>query len=270
MTPGRMLDLARNIERHVARDDVDAVVVTHGTDTVEETALMVDLLVATPKPVVFTAAMRNLSETGADGPRNLADAVRVAIHPESRDRGAMLVVNERIHAARYVTKTNTVNPETFASPEYGPLGQVTGKGVRYLHEAPARRHMRASSIESNIPVVSGVAGSDSTLLDWHIGRGVAGIILEGSGSGNVPAEMADGLSRAIAAGIPVVLTTRVASGFLAPTYGTGAASGGGFDLARLGVIPSLYWRAPKARIALMVALGAGMPHSELAEFFATP
>lgn len=270
MTPERMLDLTRNIRRHVEREDVDAVVVTHGTDTVEETALMVDLMVDTPKPVVFTAAMRNLSETGADGPRNLADAVRVAIHPESRGRGAMLVVNERIHAARYVTKTNTVNPQTFESPEYGPIGQVTGKGVRYLHDAPARRWFGKESIKPGIAVVSGVTGSDSAQLDWHVERGVAGIILEGSGSGNVPAGMAGGLSRAIDAGIPVVLTTRVANGFLAPTYGTGAASGGGFDLVRMGVIPSLYWRAPKARIALMVALGAGMRQDELETFFSAP
>lgn len=270
MTPARMLDLTRNVQHHVDRDDVDAVVVTHGTDTVEETSLMVDLLVDTPKPIVFTAAMRNLSETGADGPRNLADAVRVAVNPASRNRGALLVVNERIHSARYVTKTNTVNPQTFESPEYGPVGQVTGKGVRYLHEGPPRRHLTPSGIRVDIPVVSAVAGTDSAVLDWYIERGVAGIVLEGSGSGNVPAEVADGITRAIEAGIPVVLTTRVGNGFLAPTYGTGAASGGGFDLLRMGVIPSMYWRAPKARIALMVALGAGMPTDDLASFFREP
>ena len=163
-----------------------------------------------------------------------------------------------------------MNPQTFDSPEYGALGQVTAKGTHFLHDAAVRRHLDAVAIPDTIPVVSAVAGSNADVLDWYVERGVAGIVLEGSGSGNVPAEMAPGISRAIEAGIPVVLTTRVAGGFLSPTYGTGAASGGGFDLVRMGVIPSLYWRSPKARIALMVALGAGMPPGDLQDFFAGP
>lgn len=270
MTPEAMFGLVRNIQRHVDRPDVAGVVVTHGTDTVEETSLMADLLLATTKPVVFVAAMRNLSETGADGPRNLADAVRVATHEDSGTRGVTLVVNEAIHSARYVTKTNTVNPQTFQSPEYGAIGQVTGTGIRYFHPVPERPLMTVREIDTRVPVIAAVAGSDSGVIDWHVAQGVAGIVLEGSGAGNIPAEMMPGVERAIGHGIPVVLTTRVQNGFLSPTYGTGAASGGGFDLVRLGVIPSMYWRAAKARIALIVALGAGYSGEALRELFASP
>lgn len=270
MAPDAMFGLVRNVQRHADRPEVAGIVVTHGTDTVEETSLMAHLLLTTTKPVVFVAAMRNLSETGADGPRNLADAVRAAVHGDSAGRGVTLVVNEAIHSARYVVKTNTVNPQTFQSPEYGPIGQVTGTGIRYFHSLPERPAITVRDIDTRVPVVSAVAGSDARIIDWYIDQGVAGIVLEGSGAGNVPAEVTPGVKRAIDRGIRVVLTTRVQNGFLSPTYGTGAASGGGFDLIRLGVIPSMYWRAPKARIALMVALGAGYANEELMELYADP
>lgn len=270
MTPQMMFDLTAEISRQADRPEVAGVVVTHGTDTVEETALMAQLLVNTVTPIVFTAAMRNLSETGADGPRNLADAIRVAAHPEARSRDVMLVVNETIHSARHVTKTNTVNPNTFRSHEYGPVGQVTARDVRFLHPSSARNVIAADSIVPEVAVVSSISGLGPEIIDWHLSRNVAAIVVEGSGAGNVPSSLMEGIGRAIDAGIPVVLTTRVANGFLSPTYGTGAASGGGFDLVRMGAIPSYYWRAPKARIALMVALGAGMSTDELRDLLSAP
>lgn len=270
MTPQMMFDLVTETLRQVERDDVHGVVVTHGTDTVEETSLMADLLLDTKKPVVFTAAMRNLSETGADGPRNLADAIRVAASPDANGRDVMLVVNEGIHSARYVTKTNTVNTSTFQSPDFGPIGQVTSNGIRFLHFSPQREVVRADRIVSDVAVVSAVAGVGPEILEWHVERGVAGIVLEGSGAGNIPGTLLPGVPRVLESGIPIVLTSRVASGFLSPTYGTGGASGGGFDLMRMGVIPSVYWRSPKARIAMMVALGAGLSQNALRELLARP
>jgi L-asparaginase len=121
-----------------------------------------------------------------------------------------------------------------------------------------------------VPIVSAPAGATADVIDWYVDQGVDGLVIEGSGAGTVPAEVVPGVERAIRAGVPVVLATRVQNGFLSPTYGTGAASGGGFDLMRSGVIPSMYWRAPKARIALMVALGAGMPDGDLRELFRAP
>lgn len=270
MRPDVMFSLVQRIRHHIERDDIAGIVVTHGTDSVEEASLLADLLLDTRKPVVFVAAMRNLSETGADGPRNLADAIRVAVERDAASRGVVLVVNEQIHSARHVTKTNTVNPQTFLSPEYGPVGQVTGRGVRWLHPVPQRPAIPADRIATNIPVISAPVGTDSRLIDWVVEQGVAGIVLEGSGAGNVPMEMVPGIAKALDQGIPVVLTTRVQHGFLSPTYGTGSASGGGFDLLRMGVIPSMYWRAPKARIALMVAVGAGIDIDQMRELFRTP
>lgn len=270
MTPAMMFDLAQEARRTLARPDVTGVVITHGTDTVEETGLMTELLSESGKPVVFVVAMRNLSEISADGPRNLADAVRIAAAPESRGRGALLVVNETIHSARYVTKTNTVNPATFLSPDYGPAGLVPANGIHYLHPAPERRILHAPSIAGPIPVIKAISGSDSSMIDWVCEGEARGIVLEGSGAGNVPAEMLPGIERAIDKEIPVVLTSRAMFGFLAATYGSGGAAGGGHDLVRLGVIPAHHLPSQKARIALMVALGAGMPHDDIRALFAHP
>lgn len=270
MTPAMMFDLAREAAAVLERDDVAGVVITHGTDTVEETGLMADLVIASDKPVVFVAAMRNLSEAGGDGPRNLADAIRVAADPGSRGRGALLVVNETIHAARHVTKTNTVNPATFQSPDYGPVGLVQGSGIFPLHPAPPRRTLALERLEERVAIVKAVSGSDGEELAWLCDRGVRGIVLEGSGAGNVPASMLSSIEAAIRSGVAVVLTSRVLWGFLSPTYGSGGASGGGFDLVRLGVIPAMHLPAQKARIALMLALGAGLGTDEIRDLLAAP
>lgn len=270
MTPGMMFQLVQEARRTLERPDVTGVVITHGTDTVEETGLMAELLSESDKPVVFVVAMRHLSEVSADGPRNLADAVRVAAAPESRGRGALLVVNETIHSTRYVTKTNTVNPATFLSPDYGPTGMVPANGIRYLHPAPERRILSVSSVAEPVPVIKAVSGSDSSFIDWVLEQGAKGIVLEGSGAGNVPAGMLPGIESAIAKDIPVVLTSRAMFGFLSATYGSGGAAGGGHDLVRLGVIPGHHLPSQKARITLILALGAGMSHDDIHTLFAHP
>jgi L-asparaginase len=270
MAPAMMFGVVREVRAALDRADVAGVVITHGTDTIEETGLMAELLVESDKPVVFVASMRNLSELSPDGPRNLRDAVSVAADPASRGRGALVVVNETIHAARYVIKTNTVNPHTFLSPDYGPVGMIPGTGIRYLHRPPDRRTFDAPALGGPVHIVKAVSGSDSAMIHWLIDQGTRGIVLEGSGAGNVPSDMMDGIERAIGAQIPVVLTSRTVWGFLSPTYGSGAASGGGFDLMRMGVIPASHLPSPKARIALMVALGAGLSHDSIRELLATP
>jgi L-asparaginase len=270
MTPGMMFDLVQETQVILDRPEVAGVVITHGTDTVEETGLMAELMVDSEKPVVFVAAMRNLSEISSDGPRNLLDAATVAAAPESRGRGALVVVNETIHAARYIIKANTVNPETFLSPDYGPVGMIPANGLRYLHLPPVRRTFQVPSLGGPVHIVKAVSGSDSAMIDWLLDQGTLGIVLEGSGAGNVPSDMMDGIERALAANVPVVLTSRTVWGFLAATYGSGGASGGGFDLMRIGVIPASHLPSAKARIALMVALGAGLSHDCIRELLATP
>ena len=270
MTPSMMFDLAQEIQTVLDRSDVTGVVVTHGTDTVEETGLMAELLVESDKPVVFVAAMRNLSELSPDGPRNLYDAVFIAADPGSVGRGVLVVANETIHAARYVIKANTVNPETFHSPDYGPAGLMSGSTLRYLHPPPVRRVLKAKNLGGPVHIVKAVSGSDSEIIHFLIGKGTRGLVLEGTGAGNIPDDMVEGVERALAEGIPVILTSRTIWGFLSATYGTGEASGGGFDLLRMGVIPANHFPSQKARIALMVGLGAGLSHDDLRDLLATP
>ena len=258
MTPTMMAELVVTAIAELVKNRVSGVVVTHGTDTVEETAMLAWTLNRTDEPIVFTAAMRNLSDVGPDGARNLRDAIRVAAAPESINRGAMLVVNETIHDARFVTKTNTVNPATFLSPHGGPIGEVNAMGVRYFAPPAARNTVEGRDVAGTVPIVKTWTGMDATLFDWWRDQGIDGIVIEGSGAGNVPGEAMPGITRPVDSGIPVVLTTRCIGGPLAPIYGTGGATGGGHDLMEVGVIPASRFTSQKARIALMVLLGAGI------------
>lgn len=267
MTPGMMLNLIESAIAELATEEVSGVVVTHGTDTVEETAMLAWMLNPSDKPIVFTAAMRNLSDAGPDGPRNLRDAIRVAVSPEAAGRGSLLVVNETIHDARYVTKTHTVNPATFQSSHGGPVGEVTAAGVEFLRPPSGRRVLEQRRSGGAVPIVKSYTGMDAAVLDWNRERGVDGVVIEGSGAGNVPGGLLPGIERLIAAGIPVVLTTRCIGGPLAPVYGTGGASGGGHDLMRAGVIPASRLTSPKARIALLALLGAGMSRDDIDAWF---
>jgi len=255
MTPAMMFELAQLLNQELARPEITGAVVTHGTDTVEETSFLVDLVVQSDKPVVFAVAMRNLSELGADGPRNLLDAVLVAASSNSRRYGSMLVINQSVHAARYVTKTHTVNPDAFESPDYGPIGLMAHDGVRFLRPPFARRPLSPGRIEPEVFLYKSSSGGDERPLLWSISAGYKGIVVEGSGAGNVPAAVLPGIRAALEAGLPVALTSRSIRGFLSPTYGSGGAAGGGWDLAQLGVILADHLPAQKARIKLMVALG---------------
>jgi L-asparaginase len=267
MTPSMMVDLIINAVAELAKDKVSGVVITHGTDTVEETAMLAWMLNPTQEPIVFTAAMRNLSEAGPDGPRNLRDAVRVAASSHAAGRGAILVVNETIHDARYVTKTNTVNPATFQSPHGGPAGEVTAAGIEFFRPPSQRPFLASQRVAGNVPIVKTWTGMDTSVLDWYRASGVDGVVIEGSGAGNVPGELLPGIRRLIDAGVPVVLTTRCIGGPLAPVYGTGGASGGGHDLMAAGVIPASRLTSQKARVALVALLGNGLSTEQIDGWF---
>ncbi len=267
MTPAMMVDLITHAVAELARGKVSGVVVTHGTDTVEETAMLAWMMNPSEKPIVFTAAMRNLSESGPDGPRNLRDAVRVAASSDATRRGAMLVVNETIHDARYVTKTNTVNPATFQSMHGGPIGEVTAASTEFFRPPSERHPLSSQRVSGNVPIVKTWTGMDASVLDWYRESGVNGVVIEGSGAGNVPGELLPGIRRLIEARVPVVLTTRCIGGPLAPVYGTGGASGGGHDLMEAGVVPASRLTSQKARVALLALLGNGMTAERIHGWF---
>lgn len=217
------LTLARRVAELAARDDVDAVLVTHGTDTLEESAYLLHLLVPTDKPVVVVGAMRPADAPGADGPSNLLNAVRVAAHPSSRGLGTLVVVGEEIHSAREVRKEHTSRVEAFGSP-HGPLGEVAGGVPRYAH-MPRQLHGAASAYDlealeglDDLPPVEVLvtrAGMPSALVDAVVATGARGIVHVGPGAGNVPDRVAEALDRARATGVVVVRSSRVARGTVA-------------------------------------------------------
>jgi len=244
-----------------ARDnDADAVVVTHGTDTLEETAFVTDLLCASvDRPVVVTGSMRNAGQPDGDGPRNLRDAFTVAHDPRSSAYGTVVVLDGTIHAARWVTKTDTQSVHTFASPSGHALGHVDGGRVTFSGAPPPR--VQARCVErAPVAIVPSHGDVDPALVDWHLERGVEGIVLEGSGAGNVHAALVPGVERAIGRGVPVVVVSRCATGAVAPVYG---GPGGGHGLAALGVIAGGALDARRARLALALA-----PDDRLRDWFA--
>ncbi|HEX9189726.1 MAG TPA: asparaginase [Vicinamibacteria bacterium] len=251
VTPAWMWRLRARVEEVLDDPATAGVVVTHGTDTLEETAFLLDLTVASPKPVVLCGAMRTFSDPGWDGPANLTSAVRAAAHPAAAGRGALVVVGEEIHAARRVRKVHTQRLDAFRS-ELGPAGALDRGRVRF-HDAPSRGPiLRPRRLVTAVDLHVLAAGSDDALLRASLDRGARGLVLEGTGAGNVPPGALPGIRAALRARVPVVVASRCAGGRVAPLYGF---EGGGQRLAEMGAILAGDLGGPKARIKLMVALG---------------
>ena len=268
VTPEVMVATARAARQALVDEGVDGVVITHGTDTTEETLYLVDLLAgdATDRgAIVVACAMRSAGEVGADGPRNLLNAARIATDPAARGRGALLSVNDEIHCARWVTKTDTTNVSTFRSWPGGPVGFVDLGTPRFVLDTPARPP-HGDDIDTNVALVKVYTGMDDALLRWLVDeQGIHGLVLEGTGAGNVPGRIVDGIDHAVDAGIPVVVASRCVTGKPQPIYG---GPGGGVTLAEHGVIRSNGLNAPKARLALMVALGIDPDPERVRAWFA--
>ena len=260
----RMWALRARLRELVAEPGVHGVVVTHGTDTIEETAYLVARSVLTTKPIVFTGAMRNLSELGWDGPANLVDAVRVAAHPEAGVYGVMLVMNGRAYSALDVTKSHTHVLDAFESPGLGPVADVDDEAVIFRRALPVRRALLTpEALAGPIDIIGAWAGADARLLDAVLPT-ARGVVIEALGRGNVPTLMADALPKWIEARKAVVITSRTGRGRVGQTYGY---PGGGRRLGELGAIFAGAQRPTQARIDLMLALGAGLDGTALAEVF---
>ncbi|HUL79628.1 MAG TPA: asparaginase, partial [Vicinamibacteria bacterium] len=251
VTPAWMWRLRARALEVLDDPDVDGLVITHGTDTVEETAYLLDLTVASPKPVVLCGAMRTFSDPGWDGPANLTSAVRTAAHPEAGGRGALVVVGEEIHAAARVRKAHTQRLDAFRS-SLGPVGVLDRSRVRFLTPPSRGLVLCPRRLVTAVDLHLLAAGSDAGLLHASLARGARGLVLEGTGAGNVPPAVLPGIRAALRARVPVVVVSRCAEGAVAPLYGF---EGGGQRLAEMGAIPGGDLGGPKARIRLMVALG---------------
>ena len=260
-----LIELATEIEGRID-EGATGVVVTQGTDTIEETCFVLDLLVDRDAPVVVTGAMRNPTLPGAEGPANLLASVRVATGGAARGLGTMVVLNDEIHAARFVQKTHTSNPATFRSPLAGPVGYVFEDNVRIVTRPVGRRHIELPEETRDHPVALYTVGlgDDGRLLE-QIGRlGYEGLVIEAFGVGHVPSVMAEPLeSRANE--MPVVLASRTGSGEVhRETYGfTGSES----DLLERGLINAGMLDGPKARLFLSLLLRSGASKEEVAGEF---
>lgn len=264
MTVERMWSLRNRIREHLARPDVTGVVVTHGTDTLEESAYLVARSLPAERPIVFTGAMRTVSDLGWDGPANLLEAVRVAASPVTRGFGAMVVISGQIFAALDATKTNTHLLDAFESPGFGPLG-VLDEGELIVHREmpPMPPVIRPTDLATPVDIIFVAAGSDARLLDAS--RECAkGVVVAAMGRGNVPPALVPAIERWISDDKPVVLTSRTQGGRVGHTYGY---VGGGKRLEEIGAIFGGSRRAQQARIDLMLALGAGMKMDAIRDMF---
>lgn len=252
MTIARMWELREEILRAFA-GGCDGVVVTHGTDTIEETAYLLDRSLPPAVPVVVTGAMRNSSELSWDGPANLLAAIQVAASPEARGRGGMVVMDERIVQGAEVVKTHTEEAGTFRSPNWGPLGVVDKGEVLFYRESRRREPLTPPRPALPVDLVKIVAGADSRMIEASLRSGAVGIVIEALGRGNVPPEVVPGVRAWTDAGRPVVIASRSLRGRVLDTY---AYPGGGHELREMGAIFADHLAGQQARIELMLAVGA--------------
>lgn len=265
MTPEIWMELAARANALLAESDVAGVVVTHGTDTLEETAYFLDLTVESEKPVVVVGAQRAPTMSDTDGPRNMLDAVRVVVSDEAVGMGTMVVMNGQINAAREVTKTNTLDVETFQTLDFGLLGLADIEAVRF-YRAPVRRQTIPLPMGAQLPrvvILSEYAGSDGRMLELLLEAGeVDGVVVAGLGLAHVSTPTLEVLRRVRAAGLPVVVASRVPTGRIVPLYGNN------IDLLDIGAVQADNLSPWKARVLLMVTMTHTRDVERLRRYFA--
>ncbi len=262
MTLKTLVQMSERADALLARPDVDGLVVTHGTDTLEESAFFIHLTVSSAKPVVFTGAMRNSSQIGFDGYRNLYDAIRVAAHEDARGIGTLVVLNEEIHSARWVTKTNGQKEDTFKSPASGPVGVIYGEGPRVFMR-PASRTVLARRVEPKVDLIRLCVDCDDKFIKCAVEARSRGIVLEVFGGGRVNPPLLPALDRAREAGVTIVAATRCISGNLWDMYGY---EGAYRDLQQRGILFAHDLPGHKCRLKVMLALGNGLDRRGLIEY----
>lgn len=242
----------------------DGFVITHGTDTLEETAFLLDLILGIEQPVVITGAMRSSNEIGSDGLYNYISAIRVASDEKARHKGVMVVFNDEIHTARNVTKTHTSNTNTFQSPNHGPLGVLTKDRVQFHHMPYRQQALENVNEKLNVPLVKAYMGMPGDIFSFYSREGIDGMVIEALEQGNMPPSALEGIQQLVSLNIPIVLVSRSFNGIVSPTY---AYDGGGYQLAQQGFIFSNGLNGPKARLKLLVALSNNLDKAEIKSYF---
>ena len=267
MTPAIMLDLAHKVHDLVNDPKITGVIITHGTDTMEETSYFLDLVLHSDKPVIFVGAQHNASDPAPDGPGNIANAVIQAVSADAVDLGVTVNMNQYICAARDVRKTHTDNLMTFKSMDSGYLGYVDFDRFRLFRRPLRRTHIPIPKKDSQLPVVflfTMYAGADGKYIRNAVDDGVDGIVVAGFGLGNVNASVYEAIRYARSKNIPVVISSRCYNGRTYPVYG---GPGGGKTLEQDNVIFSGGHIPSKARILLMLALTTTKDIDQLKSLF---
>ncbi len=251
ITPDMMMEISQLINELIGREDIDGLILTHGTDTLEETAYLVDLTNNSSKPIVVVGAMRNSSELGYDGSSNLSAGICTAVSDNAKNKGVLVVMNNMVNAAAEVTKTNTLSLDTFKSPEFGPLGIVDNDEVFFYRDIVKREFIDTNEVENKVGLIKAVAGMDDSIINYYVDSGYKGLVIEALGRGNLPPGMLGGIKKALAKNIPLVIVSRCPTGRVLDTYGY---EGGGKHLRDLGAILGGNLPGQKARIKLMLLL----------------
>lgn len=265
MTCDIWLALASRINEMLANSDVDGIVVTHGTDTLEETAYFLHLVVRSEKPVVLVGAMRPFTAMSADGPMNLYKAVTLAASNEAIGKGVLVSLNDTINCGREVTKTNTLLQDSFQAPDVGYLGYIQGK-IPYFYRLPARKHTISSEFDltklrelPQVEIIYGYLNSSPVLAEAAVKAGAKGIVYAGLGNGSMSKNVKDVLSNLAKQGIVIVRSTRVGSGIV--------TRNGAVDDDFYNFVASDTLSPQKARILLMLALTQTNNSTEIQRMF---
>lgn len=265
VTPALWLKLARRVNELLAAATVDGIVITHGTDTMEETAYFLHLTVHSDRPVVLVGAMRPATAISADGPANLYNAITLAAHPGARGKGVLLAMNETILGARDVTKSNTTNVATFRAQDTGPMGMVANGRVSF-YSGPVRAHTSASEFQVDdrerlppVEILYGYAGDNSAQVGAAVQAGAQGIVFAGVGNGNLNPAVEQALAQARAQGVAVVRGTRTGSGRV--------TTGAEVDDSQYGFVVADDLSPQQARVLLMLALTRTRDPQRLQEMF---
>lgn len=263
LTPAHWLMLAARAQALLEDPAISGLVIPHGTDTLEETAFALHLLLPVGKPIVLTAAMRPADSLSADGPLNLLQAAQVALAGESRNRGVLVVSNESIHAAREISKIRTHAPDALASPTTGSLGSVCGSAIRYACPAgearPAWLPLVSPEAMPRVEILPAYAGVDAYLFDAALSAGASGLVLALPGHGSLPEALRPSVRRAISAGVMIVRASRI---------GPGVWHNHNEDDDGLGLIAAERLNAWQARVLLILALASGLEKTGIASLFA--
>jgi len=264
VTPDIMMELSKKLKRKLAEKKYDGIVITHGTDTLEETAYLIDLTIKTEIPIVFTGSMRNSSEPNWDGPKNLIDSIQVCLNENSMGMGTLVCMHGEVNAASEVTKIFSNEFETFQSLDFGMLGFVQKGRVVYNRLPRFLEIINTNKINTNVDLLTVYAGMDDKFFKHSAASGADGLVIEALGVGNIPPAAFKGVEYVIKKNIPVVLVSRCPAGETDYIY---SYPGAGRHLHNLGVIFTDYLNGQKARIKLMLALSKTTDRKILKKIF---